>query len=161
MNDIKLHLVTHGDTDFLFHIMNVDSILEALNEIPTQLCDWKEAIQEWCKDDDEEDYIISDGENTVGWLGINGLFSADHIVYLKMIAILPGYHNKGVGERSIREIIEMLRRKNYSKIVLYTDQDNHKAKACYRKCGFEITETFMDKMSNGKMVARCKMELLL
>ncbi len=31
--------------------------------------------------------------------------------------------------------------------------------ACYSKCGFEVTETFMEEMANGKNVARCKMEI--
>lgn len=161
MNNINLHAVSDNDASFLFSIMNMDTILDVLNENPTQLCDWKDAIKEWNRDDDEEDYIISDGEIPIGWLGINGLSSSDNIVYLKMIAILPNYHNKGIGKYAIGQVIEMLSQRNYSKIVLYTDQSNHKARACYSKCGFEITETLTEKMSNGKFVARCKMELTI
>lgn len=113
------------------------------------------------RDDDEEDYIISDGENPIGWLGLNGLSSADKVAYLKMAAILPDYHNKGIGQAAISQVIEMLKQRNFSKIVLHTDEDNFKARACYGKCGFEITEIFTEKMSNGKIVARYIMELVL
>ena len=161
MNNINLRTVTDADAQFLFSIMNIDTILTMLNEVPTELRDWMDAIKEWSKDDDEEDYIISDGETPIGWLGINGLSSADKTVYLKMAVILPGYQNKGIGHYAISQVIEMLRQRNYLKIALYTDQDNHKARACYRKCGFEITETLTEEMSNGNVVPRCIMELAL
>lgn len=161
MNDISLRMVSKDDASFLFSIMNMDVILDSLNEIPTQLCDWEDAISAWEQDDDEEDYIICKGETPIGWLGVNGLASADSIAYLKIAALLPGYHNKGIGCCGIAQIIAWLKQRNYAKIALYTDQDNHRAKACYRKCGFEITETFTEEMANGKTVARCKMELVL
>ena len=159
MNNIKLRAVSDGDAQFLTFIMNTDSVLNALNELPTQLEDWVDAIKEWSKDNDEEDYIITDGEITIGWLGINSLESADKVVYLKLAAILPEYHNKGIGRYAINQIIGTLRQRKYLKVALYTDQENYKARACYSKCGFEVTETFMEEMANGKTVARCKMEL--
>ena len=159
MNNIKLRAVSDGDAQFLTFIMNTDSILNALNELPTQLEDWVDAIREWSKDNDEEDYIITDGEIPIGWLGINSLESADKVAYLKLAAILPEYHNKGIGRYAINQVIEMLRQRKYLKVALYTDQENYKARACYSKCGFEVTETFMEEMANKKTVARCKMEL--
>ena len=161
MNNIKLRAVSSADAQFLFSIMNLDAILNALNEVPTQLDDWMGAIKEWSRDDDEEDYIICEGETPIGWLGINGLSSADKVAYLKLAAVLPNYHNKGIGYSAISQVIEMLRQRNYSKIALYTDQDNKKARACYSKCGFEITETVTEEVSNGKIVPRCIMELVL
>ena len=159
MNNIKLRAVSDGDAQFLTFIMNTDSVLNALNELPTQLEDWVDAIREWSKDNDEEDYIITDGEIPIGWLGINSLESADKVAYLKLAAILPEYHNKGIGRYAINRVIEMLQQRKYMKVALYTDQENYKARACYSKCGFEVTETFMEEMANKKTVARCKMEL--
>lgn len=161
MNNIRLRAVSDADAQFLAFIMNTDSVLNALNELPTQLEDWVDAIKEWSKDSDEEDYIISDDETPIGWLGINSLESADKVAYLKLVAILPHYHNKGIGHHVISQVIEMLRQRNYLKVALYTDQENYKARACYSKCGFEVTETFMEEMANEKTVARCKMELML
>lgn len=159
MDSIKLRIVDDNDAQFLYSIMNDNTILGALNEVPTQLCDWEDAIREWNIDDDEEDYIICDGETPIGWLGINGLSSTDKIAYLKIAVIFPNYHNKGIGHRCINRVIGMLRNRNYTKVALYTNQDNRKAQACYRKCGFEITETLTEEMSNGELVARYKMEL--
>ena len=50
--------VCTGDAEFLCSIMNCPSVLQALNEVPTGLQDWTDAIREWSRDDDEEDYII-------------------------------------------------------------------------------------------------------
>lgn len=161
MNNIKLRAVSYADAEFLYFIMNTDAVLDALNELPTQLEDWVNAIMEWSKDKDEEDYIISDGETPIGWLGINSLESADKVAYLKLVAILPDYHNKGIGRYAVSQIIEMLRQRNYLRVALYTDQENYKARACYSKCGFEVIEIFMEEMANGKSVVRCKMELSL
>lgn len=159
MNDINLRTVSNADAQFLTFIMNIESVLNALNEQPTKLGDWADAIKEWSKDSDEEDYIISDGETPIGWIGINGLESADKVAYLKLVAILPNYQNKEIGYYAIKQVVEMLRQRNYLKMALYTDEENFKAKACYSKCGFEVTETFMEEMANGKNVARCKMEI--
>ena len=159
--NIKLRTVSDGDAQFLSFIMNTETILNALNEQPTQLEDWVEAIKAWREDNDEEDYIISDGETPIGWIGINNLESTDKIGGRKLAAILPDHQSKGIGYYAITRILEMLKQRNYLKVVLYTDRENHKAGACYRKCGFEVTETFMEEMRNGKTVARCKMELTL
>ena len=159
MNNINLRIVSDNDARFLTYIMNIDSVLNALNEIPTRLEDWVDAIKEWIEDNDEDVFIISDGGTPIGWLGVNGLESADKVAYLKLIAILPEHHNKGIGRYAINQVIELLRQRKCLKVALYTDQENYKARACYSKCGFEVTETFMDEMANGKTVARCKMEL--
>ena len=146
MNDIRLRAVTNDDAPFLTFIMNTDAVLNALNELPTQLEDWVCAVKEWQHDEDEEDYIICDGETAVGWLGINNLESIDKKAYLKLAAILPEHQNQGIGFAAISQIIEMLRQRNYQKLALYTDLENYKARACYQKCGFEVVETFTEEM---------------
>ena len=158
MDNITIRAVSDTDAQILCSIMNTDTIIDTLNELPTQLRDWAEAIKAWSTDDDEENYIICNSGSPIGWIGINGLSSAEKAVYLKLVAILPNYHNRGIGHYAISQVIEMLRQRNYQKIALYTDRDNHKARACYSKCGFEMTETLVGKMSNGKVVAHCKME---
>ncbi len=157
MATIHLHPVTEEDARFLCLVMNTGSILEALNEVPTTLSDWQNAIREWNNDDDEEDYIIFQDEIPVGWLGINGLSSANSTAFLKLAALLPEYQGLGIGTAAICQAIEMLRQRDYSCVSLYTDQNNCKAQACYRKCGFRITESLMDESSNGKIVPRFRM----
>ena len=160
MDRITLRAVSDADVQFLFSIMNIDSILNVLNEVPTQLDDWMEAIQTWNQDNDEEDYIVCDGEMPIGWLGINGLSSTDKVAYLKLAVLLPCYHNKGIGQYAISCVADMLKQRNYSKLVLYTDEDNLKARACYGKCGFNSIKTLTEEMPNGKIVPRCIMELV-
>lgn len=161
MNNIKLRIVDENDAEFLFRIMNDATVLKALNEVETHLCDWEDAIREWNIDEDEEDYMIYNEGVPIGWLGINGLISTDRIAYLKIVAILPDYQNRGIGHYSISHIVEMLRLRNYTKVALYTNQNNHKAQDCYRKCGFKVVEELTEEMSDGEIVARYKMELNL
>ena len=161
MDNITLRPVNNADTEFLYSIMNHEAILDALNEVPTNFQDWLDAITEWSRDEDEEDYIIYLNGESVGWLGINGLSSVDKAAYLKLAAILPPYHSRGIGYTAICQIIDLLKKRGYAKLILYTDQANRKAQACYRKCGFVTTELLTEEMSNGKTVARCKMELVL
>lgn len=43
MNNIKLRAVSDSDAPFLAFIMNTDTVLDSLNELPTQLEDWADA----------------------------------------------------------------------------------------------------------------------
>ena len=153
--------VREGDAAFLYRLMNDPAVLEALNEIPTEPQDWAEAIREWLRDEDEEDYSVCDGETPTGWLGVNGLQGEDRIAYLKMAAFLPEYQGRGFGTRSIREVLETLKSRGIEKVILYTDSANAKAQACYAKCGFRTAETLTETMSNGKEVPRLRMETSL
>ena len=146
------------DAAFLNMLMNDPSVLQALNEVPTALQDWSDAIGEWAADEDEEDDIVCDGSTPVGWLGINGLLGKDRTAYLKMAAFLPAYQDRGFGTCAIRELLDSLKRRGIEKVILYTDRDNLRAQACYRKCGFRVVESLTETMSNGKDVPRVRME---
>lgn len=84
--NIRMLNVCEDDAAFLHRIMNDKNMLDALDEIPTQLSDWTDAISAWNCDSDEEDYIIFDEETPIGWLGINGLLSEDKIAYESRLA---------------------------------------------------------------------------
>ena len=114
---------------------------------------------EWKQDSDEKDYIIFCDTIPIGWIAVNGLISTDREVFIKMVAILPEYQGNGVGQFAVNWVVEMLRKLGYVSVALYTDEENLKAQNCYSKCGFRVTERFVDKMSNGKSVKRYKMEL--
>ena len=154
---LQIRPVHESDAEFLYQLMNCPSLLERLKEVPTTRQDWKDAICEWMKDDDEEDYIVLAGDTPMGWLGINGMLGGDGIAYLKMAAFLPEHQGKGYGTRSIREVLDGLKQKGFEKVILYTDSDNKIAQACYRKCGFRVVESLTETMSNGKDVDRVKM----
>lgn len=160
MDNIRIVDVCEDDAQFLYKIMNDPNILEALDEVPTQLGDWIDAIAAWKCDPDEEDYIIFDGKTPVGWLGINGLLSEDKTAFIKMIGLLPQYQSRGTGACVIRHVLDMLRSRGFAAVALYTNQSNHRAQKCYTKCGFQIAEELVEEMSNGKLAARYKMEVV-
>ena len=155
--ELQIRPVNESDAEFLYQLMNCPSLLERLNEVPTTRQDWTDAISEWQKDEDEEDYIVLAGGIRTGWLGVNGLRGGDGIAYLKMAAFLPEYQGKGYGTCSIREVLDSLKQRGIEQVFLYTDSDNAPAQACYRKCGFTVAENLMETMSSGKDVDRVKM----
>lgn len=53
----RIRLVCKNDAEFLNVLMNCTTVLQVLNEVPTELQDWIDAINEWSHDDDEENYI--------------------------------------------------------------------------------------------------------
>lgn len=161
MEIIRLTAVCSRDASFLCHLMNEPSILAALNEIPTTLSDWEGYIPVWEQDPDEEDFILFYANTPVGWLGINGLLSGGKTAYIKMLALLPEYQHMGFGRSAVRQSLKILNHRGFSSAALFTNQINLKAQACYRSCGFEITEAFTEEMADGMLVKRCKMECTL
>ena len=159
--DTQLKPVSKNDAEFLHRLMNDASVLQVLNEVPTQLQDWTDAIDAWSRDDDEEDYIIFCGDTPIGWLGVNGLLSDDHSAYLKMAAFLPEYQGQGYGTNAIQKLMCDLKRRGIEKMILFADQCNELAQACYKKCGFYVVGSLIETMSNGKDVLRYKMEARL
>lgn len=158
MEDIKVLKAHKGNAQFLYELMNDKSVLTALNEIPTTLEIWADAITEWVQDADEEDYIICDEHIPIGWLGINGLSGTEKIAYIKIIALLPEYQNSSIGQYAVNKIIEGLKLQGYASIRLYTDKSNIQAQKCYSKCGFKVIDIIEQKMSNGAVVERYIME---
>ena len=160
MENISIREVEGKDADFLFNLMNNESILNSLNEIPSSLDNWQRAITEWNKEH-EEHHIIFDNNIPIGWLGINNLSSQDKQAWIKIIAILPRKQGLGIGPYVINQLNENLKLRGYKSIALYTDRSNVNAQKCYQKCGFVITDTPIKKMHNGKYVERYKMEVRL
>ena len=152
--------VRKDDAEFLYRFMNDEKILDVLDEIPTQFNDWVDAISAWSRDPDEEVYIIYDENIPIGWLGINGLLSEDKVAYIKMIGLFPQYQNKGIGTYVLDQALGMLRSPGFTAVALYTNQSNRRAQSCYMRCGFKITEKFAEKMANGNLAKRYKMELI-
>lgn len=157
-DNILIRAVNENDAGFLNYLMNCPSVLQALNEIPTEIHDWAGAIKAWLCDNDEEDYIIMNGDMPIGWLGINGLLNQDRTVYLKMAALLPDSQGCGFGTAAILKLMGSLKQRGKRKLILYTDHDNSIAQACYMKCGFRIADFLTETMSNGRAVLRYIME---
>ena len=161
MEDIRIIKVTKNDAEFINRLMNDKSIMERLNEVETSIHIWEVAIREWEKDPDEVNYIIYEDTVSIGWLGVNNLLSQNKQAFIKIIALLPEYQSRGIGKRIISRALEELRQIGCNSVGLYTDNTNIPAQKCYKKCGFEITDTVIRKMTNGKNVNRIKMEVTL
>ncbi|MCD7785612.1 MAG: GNAT family N-acetyltransferase [Oscillospiraceae bacterium] len=159
MEDYKIEIktVAQGDAEFLYLLMNKDAILERLNEVPTTLDDWAEAIKIWEGDSDEENYIVWLNGGRIGWFSFNNLQSADKVAYLKMAVLLPEYQHRGIGTAVLRRLLEDLKDRGYSTVMLYTNADNVNAQKCYQKCGFTVVEEFRDVMADGSCVGRYNM----
>ncbi len=160
-NLVELKKVTSTDAEFLTNLLNNKTILKILNEKKTKLKDWQTAIDNWSKDNDEENYIIYCDNIPVGWIGVNSLLSEDKKPYVKMFALLPEYRFHGIGQYVIKLIKDELKSRGYLSLKLATDKENKHAIHCYERCGFLVTETFTKKMPNGKLVERCEMECKL
>lgn len=161
MKNININKVKSSDAQFLHTLMNNGSIISVLNEVPTTVDVWSDAIDKWEQDDDEEDYIIFDEDLPIGWLGINGLSSAEKKVFIKIIVLLPNYQKRGIGQYVIHQTKENLKSRGFLSIGLYTNQSNIQAQRCYSKCGFEVTDEIVQKMSNGEIIHRFKMECII
>ena len=161
MKNIEVRPVAQGDATFLQQLMNNDRVMAVLHEVPTSVDVWTEAIAEWDKDPDEEDYLVLDAGVPIGWLGINGLSSENKQVFIKMIALLPTHQGRGIGQYVIRRTIENLRLRGSTSLALYTDLGNVRAQRCYHRCGLRVSEKMVEKMPNGTMVDRCGMEMSL
>ena len=158
MKNIEVRQVAQNDALFLQQLMNDSQIIAILNELPTSVDVWADAILEWDNDPDEEDYIIFDEGMPVGWLGINGLSSESKQVWIRVIALLPTHQGQGIGHYVMSAIIQNLALRGFRSVALYTDCSNERAQHCYDRCGFEISEKTVRKMPNGTTVDRYKME---
>ena len=161
MTNIKIEKVKTNDAAFIYDLMNNESVMDALNEVPTSISDWQSAIAEWKQDTDEKDFIIFCDTAPIGWIAVNGLDSEEKKAYLKMIALLPEYQGRGIGRVAVHWVIDHLKKSGFKSVALYTDEVNLKAQNCYLRCGFEIVKSVVQTMSNGKRIKRYKMELCL
>ncbi|MHB1456158.1 MAG: GNAT family N-acetyltransferase [Armatimonadota bacterium] len=159
--NIEVRKITQNDAPFLQRLMNDDQVMAILSEVPTSVDVWADAIIAWDDDPDEENYIISDEGMPIGWLGINGLSSENKQVFIKVIALLPTHQGHGIGQYVMNEIIENLRLRGFTSLGLYTNCSNEHAQHCYDRCSFKISEKTVQKMSNGTIVNRYKMEYFL
>ena len=155
---ITLRTVHCDDAPFLTRLMNEKVNLISLNECPTRLEDWQEAITAWSKDPDEEDYIVLLGGEPIGWAGVNEL--SGEIPYLKMFVLLPEQQHQGIGPQALGKLLANLRAEGFPGIRLFTNLQNKAGRRCYEKCGFVQTDTFVEQMSDGSLQERCRMELM-
>jgi putative acetyltransferase len=59
-----------------------------------------------------------------------------HVIYLGGVAIAPSYSGKGLGEKMLREVVQLCNEQNYKRIELTVATINLKAIRLYEKLGF-------------------------
>lgn len=158
MEGISIREVTANDVEFLFQLMNNPAVMKALNEVLTRRSDWEETVLAWRDDADEKGYIVFDDAIPIGWFAVNGLLAEDHSAYLKMAALLPAWQGRHIGRHVVAEILETLRSAGVARVSLFTNRSNRQAQKCYEACGFQVTGTLTEEMSDRTTVERYRME---
>ncbi|MFS8640690.1 MAG: ribosomal protein S18-alanine N-acetyltransferase [Symbiobacteriaceae bacterium] len=76
------------------------------------------------------------GDRVVGFAGMHVLYELAHVTN---IAVHPEFRGQGIGERLMRELIRIARRRGAVRMTLEVRVGNAPARALYRKLGF-VTE---------------------
>ena len=86
--------------------------------------------------------VAKDGEKIVG---IATLYILQKIgtrsAYIEDVVVDSNYRGKGLGEKLVREVIEIARAQNVRKLYLTSRQIHTAAHSLYRKVGFKVKET--------------------
>ena len=135
MTQLYLTPMKEEHIPFLYVLLNIPEIMDALHMAPTTLANWQEAYGIWASDPDEENYIVESGSTPVAWLSLNGLASGI-TAWIKMLVVHPQHQRAGVGTFAIEEAEQILKRHIFDKLYIQTTADNLPAQQCYEKYGF-------------------------
>ena len=135
MTQLYLTPMKEEHIPFLYVLLNIPEIMDALHMAPTTLANWQEAYSVWASDPDEENYIVESGSTPVAWLSLNGLASGI-TAWIKMLVVHPQHQRAGVGTFAIEEAEQILKRHIFDKLYIQTTADNLPAQQCYEKYGF-------------------------
>jgi L-phenylalanine/L-methionine N-acetyltransferase len=87
-----------------------------------------------------------------------------HVIYLGGVAIAPSYTGKGLGEKMLREVVQLCNEQNYKRIELSVATMNLKAISLYERLGF-VQEGVLRKLTwlkkEDKFLDEVMMSLLL
>lgn len=135
---IELRPVAASDAPFLQTLNSNEQILKALAGTDTDVSFWEETIVAWQSDADEQAYLLLDRatDDQIGWCAVNGLSGTDGIVYLKVVAILPEYCGKGIGQECIGMLFDRYCSRQSTRMRLWVDSGNERAIGCYSNAGF-------------------------
>ena len=91
------------------------------------------------KIDDNQIYVVYDGDDFVGWLRY-GLFW-DTTPYMNMLFLLESHREKGIGKRLVTFWENEMKNKGYEVILTSSAQDEH-AQHFYVKLGYKAIGSF-------------------
>jgi len=89
-------------------------------------------------------WCLLDHNNLIGTVAIRVIDSANQIVELKRMFVLPEYQGNGYGRLLLEHAIKKSREQHYQKICLDTRKQFSTAQHLYRSTGFQETERYND-----------------
>ena len=138
-----------NDIVFLSELLNEPEIIASLHITAVSYDKWLEAYNNvWKEDPYEKHFIIYSDKNSVGWLKLNG-FDSKEKAWISELAVSSKSRRQGIGMSAIKFAEEYVISKGFTKMGLWTQEDNIAAQALYKKCGYEVTFVKDDVYSDG------------
>jgi RimJ/RimL family protein N-acetyltransferase len=137
-NEIELLPAGEQDAGFLFELCADPRVAGPLSLGTHDPEYWRAAVRDWANDPDEEALIVHfvPGRARIGWIALNGLLNPDHVVWVKMMALLPEVWRKGYCRACMDLIKQRAAGRHSASIRLWTDSNNAPALRCYGASGF-------------------------
>lgn len=127
---------TNKDIDFIYSLYMHPAINRYLLYEEMSRDNFQPVFEELLSKDIK--FIYTDEGTDAGMFKLIPLtYRTSHIVYLGGVAIHPSFAGKGHGRKMLQEIIDLAKRRNFSRIELSVAVINEKAIQLYEKCGFE------------------------
>lgn len=105
---------------------------------------------------DEVKYIFEDNQQMVGMFKLIPLkYRSAHIAYLGGVGIHPAYNGRGLGEKMLREVLDLAKQNDVKRVELSVGTANERAIHLYKKVGFEeegVLRKFTYLKSEGRFI---------
>ncbi len=105
---------------------------------------------------DEVKYIFEDNQQMVGMFKLIPLkYRNAHIAYLGGVGIHPAYNGRGLGEKMLREVLDLAKQHGVKRVELSVGTANERAIHLYKKVGFEeegVLRKFTYLKSEGRFI---------
>ena len=82
--------------------------------------------------------------------------SGKQVAQLRLLLVEPKARNKGIGKRLIDECIDFSKKKNYKKIILWTQSNLSAAHHLYLKAGFKIIKNEPHKSFGHQLIGETR-----
>jgi diamine N-acetyltransferase len=102
-------------------------------------------------------YLITEGESTLGFIGIEHHYQNKNFTKIHKIYLLPETQGRGIGRIAI-EAVEKLALENNSDSLLLNVNRFNKALHFYQKIGFEVFDEVNIEIGNGYLMEDFVME---
>jgi GNAT superfamily N-acetyltransferase len=105
-------------------------------------------------------WVVSVKKKIVGAIAIDGVNHNSKEAHLRWFIVAPESQGHGIGKMLLEEAVEFCRKKNYSRVYLWTFAGLDPARHLYEKFGFKLCE---EREGNqwGRTVIEQRFELIL